>query len=68
MAKLQTHEIAPAIAKYGKPKAVPGVDCADSAKNPPGTICSTTDCVQGARLIQRCDQTKGCTEYEVIPC
>jgi hypothetical protein len=62
---LRAEEIPALIAKYGEPQKLAEVDC---SKAPPGTICSTTKCIDGYILVQRCDTSKGCTEYDLIPC
>lgn len=62
---LRAEEIPALIEKYGQPQKIVEVDCKTA---PPGTICSTTKCIDGYILVLRCDQTKGCTVYDLIPC
>jgi hypothetical protein len=49
---------------HGLPVAV--VDCANGGQ--PGAICMQGNCVNGQRLVMRCDAANGCTIYEQVPC
>jgi hypothetical protein len=48
----------------GLPVAI--VDCAAGGR--PGEICMESNCVNGKKLVMRCDQGHGCTVYEVVRC
>lgn len=53
------------VAIYGKPKPVGS--CGDPDANP-GDICMESNCVNGKKLVMRCDKTNGCTVHAEIPC
>jgi hypothetical protein len=50
---------------HGVPVAV--VDCTAASSNP-GDICMEGNCVNGKKLVMRCDQNNGCTVYDTVPC
>lgn len=52
------------VSIYGQP-AVTGGDC--STKKP-GDICMESDCVDGKKIVMRCDESGDCTVYEEVPC
>jgi hypothetical protein len=52
------------VGTYGAPVYAQG-DCSHAS---PGDICLETACVAGKKLVMKCDATKGCTEYEEMPC
>jgi hypothetical protein len=51
------------IKQYGMPRAAK--DCTELNK---GDICMVTDCVDGKRIVMRCDGSGGCTDYSEEPC
>lgn len=51
------------IAKYGMPRGPK--DCTELN---PGDVCMVTDCVDGKRIVMRCDGTGGCTSYSEEAC
>lgn len=48
----------------GIPAAI--VDC--TAGGHQGEICMESNCVNGKKLVMKCDQSNGCTDYEVVRC
>jgi hypothetical protein len=51
------------VKQYGKPRATK--DCTELSK---GDICMVTDCVDGKRIVMRCDGSGGCTDYSEESC
>lgn len=51
------------VAKYGRPRGPK--DCTELN---PGDVCMVTDCVDGKRIVMRCDGTGGCTSYSEEAC
>lgn len=49
---------------YGRPTRIK--DCTIDGN--PGDICMVGNCVNGKRLVLKCDDTFGCTIREEIPC
>jgi hypothetical protein len=39
-----------------------------AAGGQPGDMCMESNCVNGKKLVMRCDQSNGCTVYEVVRC
>jgi hypothetical protein len=52
------------VETYGHPAATGG-DC--STKHA-GDICMESDCVNGKKIVMKCNSSGGCTEYAVVPC
>jgi|SRR5215469_2473072 len=48
----------------GIPVAI--VDCTTGGHQ--GEICMESNCVNGKKLVMKCDQSNGCTDYEVVRC
>lgn len=51
------------VAKYGMPRGPK--DCTELN---PNDICMVTDCVDGKRIVMRCDGNGACTRYSEEPC
>ncbi len=51
------------VSTYGVPRSPR--DCTELS---PGDICMVTDCVNGKRIVMRCDGSGGCTKYSEEPC
>lgn len=49
---------------HGLPVEV--ADCANGGA--PGSVCMQGNCVNGQRLVMRCDAANGCTVYDLVPC
>ena len=49
---------------HGTPVAVK--DC--TVDGQPGDICMEGNCVNGKKLVMRCDNSNGCTVYDTVPC
>jgi hypothetical protein len=50
---------------HGRPIAV--VDCTAPVSKE-GDICMEGNCVNGQKLVMRCDANNACTVYETVPC
>ena len=51
------------VNKYGTPRGPK--DCTELN---PGDVCMVTDCVDGKRIVMRCDGSGGCTNYSEESC
>lgn len=51
------------VGKFGMPRATK--DCSEMN---PGDPCMVTDCVDGKRIVMKCDGSGGCTRYSVEEC
>jgi hypothetical protein len=49
---------------YGQPKTSGG-DCTTKQA---GDICMESDCVNGKKIVMKCDGSGGCTDYEEVDC
>jgi hypothetical protein len=52
------------VAVHGTPTAL--ADC--TAGGHAGEVCMEGNCVNGQKLVMKCDHGNGCTSYATVPC
>jgi hypothetical protein len=52
------------VAKYGMPQTGPK-SCTELNE---GDVCMETECVNGKKIVMKCDASGGCTQYSEVAC